>query len=87
MCATCGCSNETAGHAHSDSAVIHAHEHGEGSSHGHDHGRTVRLERDVLARNATLAEKNRVWFRERAILALNVVSSPGAGKTTLPLTG
>jgi hydrogenase nickel incorporation protein HypB len=43
----------------------------------------VLLERDVLAKNATLAARNRTWFAGREILALNLVSGPGAGKTTL----
>jgi hydrogenase nickel incorporation protein HypB len=81
-------------HAHS-----HDHERNHGHGHVHDHlhhqqdvrhhkdhhGReaTVLLERDVLAKNATLAARNRAWFAGREILALNLVSGPGAGKTTL----
>ena len=37
----------------------------------------------MLAKNDLIAEHNRQWLAERAILALNVTSSPGAGKTTL----
>ena len=37
----------------------------------------------MLAKNDLIAEQNRQWLAERAILALNVTSSPGAGKTTL----
>jgi hydrogenase nickel incorporation protein HypB len=72
MCATCGCSGDRASHGH---------DHGRG--HDHAHGVTVRLEEGILAKNAAYAEKNRAWFRERSILALNLVSSPGSGKTTL----
>lgn len=66
----------------------HDHAHDHDHSHSHDsvhHGRatTVLLERDVLAKNAALAARNRAWFGGREILALNLVSSPGAGKTTL----
>jgi hydrogenase nickel incorporation protein HypB len=43
----------------------------------------IRLEREVLAKNRSLAERNRGWFRGRGVLALNFVSSPGSGKTTL----
>jgi hydrogenase nickel incorporation protein HypB len=71
MCATCGCSNG------------HTHEHEHSPSHDHSHGTTLRLEEAVLGKNLKYAEKNRAWFRERDILALNVVASPGAGKTTL----
>jgi hydrogenase nickel incorporation protein HypB len=71
----------------------HAHDHDHGHSHGpaHDHapprtghaGVTVALEREILAKNNLLAERNRGWLEGREILALNLVSSPGAGKTTL----
>jgi hydrogenase nickel incorporation protein HypB len=76
----------------------HAHDHGQSHSHGHDHahddahhhhghapadGALVELETRILAKNDALAEKNRAWFRSREILALNLVSSPGAGKTSL----
>ena len=44
---------------------------------------TIELERQILARNDRLAERNRGWFAGRNILALNLVSSPGSGKTTL----
>ncbi|MFM0213466.1 hydrogenase nickel incorporation protein HypB [Paraburkholderia sediminicola] len=41
------------------------------------------MERDILAKNQLLAERNRGWLAGRSILALNLMSSPGAGKTTL----
>ncbi len=41
------------------------------------------VERDLLARNDALAERNRGWFEAKGITALNLVSSPGSGKTTL----
>ncbi|HZV01723.1 MAG TPA: hydrogenase nickel incorporation protein HypB [Planctomycetota bacterium] len=43
----------------------------------------IPLERRVLGKNDELAAKNRAWLEERAILAVNVLSSPGSGKTTL----
>ena len=36
-----------------------------------------------MAKNDAMAEKNRAWFKGREILALNLVSSPRAGNTTL----
>lgn len=77
------------GHGHG-----HAHQHGPGHDHAHDEfgdygraaaneARRIVLERDVLAKNDTLAQQNRAWLAEREILALNLMSSPGAGKTTL----
>ncbi len=43
----------------------------------------LHLEENLLAYNAQLALKNRNWFAEQRILALNLVSSPGSGKTAL----
>lgn len=43
----------------------------------------MRVETDVLAKNDRIARDNRAWFHSRSILALNLVSSPGAGKTSL----
>ncbi|WP_369792786.1 hydrogenase nickel incorporation protein HypB [Thiomonas sp. FB-Cd] len=41
------------------------------------------MERDILAKNDSYAAVNRSWLAERGILALNLVSSPGSGKTTV----
>jgi hydrogenase nickel incorporation protein HypB len=61
----------------------HAHEHGGGvHEHGHGH-QTVTLNQPVLAANDRLAERNRGYFQALGLLVLNVVSSPGSGKTTL----
>lgn len=43
----------------------------------------ITLEQDVLLKNNLLAERNRGYFLAKEILALNLVSSPGAGKTSL----
>ncbi len=48
-----------------------------------EESRIIRIEQDVLGRNATLAARNRARFSEGGVLALNMVSSPGSGKTTL----
>jgi len=57
-----------------------AHHH---DSHASAEDALVELETRILAKNDALAEKNRAWFQGREILALNLVSSPGAGKTSL----
>lgn len=72
MCATCGCSGDH--HPHSHAAV-----HGVRAWPAI----TLDLETRVLAKNDDRAAHNRVWLAERGILALNLVSSPGAGKTSL----
>jgi len=43
----------------------------------------ITIERKVLEKNEQLAQRNRELFRQRGIMALNFVSSPGAGKTTI----
>ncbi len=80
-------------HAHGDAHEV-AHAHGDGHLHygtgaagasapGMTQARMVQVERDILAKNDGLAQRNRAWLAERGIFALNLVSSPGAGKTTL----
>lgn len=43
----------------------------------------VQVIKNVLEANALIAEKNREVFRKAGVLALNFISSPGSGKTTL----
>lgn len=85
MCKDCGC--EEAGkrhatHRHAD-GTVHTHSH---EAADHDHGvatRTVTVEQRVLAHNDELAAQNRAWLKARGIVALNLISSPGTGKTLL----
>ncbi|MDD4881476.1 MAG: hydrogenase nickel incorporation protein HypB [Gallionellaceae bacterium] len=76
------------GHSHPD-AGGHGHDlhYGLGPAHAHAPGlsqeRMVRIEQDILGKNDGIAAANRRWLAERAIFALNLVSSPGSGKTTL----
>ncbi|HUW50977.1 MAG TPA: hydrogenase nickel incorporation protein HypB [Sulfuricella sp.] len=91
MCTTCGCGGgevkiEGEAHAHPH-AYIHAHGHEYDSLvQGHTHApasRLVQVEQDILARNNQFAEANRRRFAEHGVFALNLVSSPGSGKTSL----
>jgi hydrogenase nickel incorporation protein HypB len=89
MCKECGCGlgggRKTIEHTHGD------HDHGHGHHHDHDHAghdhdgshRTIALARSLMEKNDRLADRNRHLFRARKLLVLNVVSSPGSGKTTL----
>lgn len=43
----------------------------------------MELEKDILHKNNLLAERNRGYFEAKNILALNLLSSPGSGKTSL----
>ncbi len=64
----------------------HHHEAGHDHEHHHHHekkSRTIALEQDVLQKNNLLAQRNRGYFEARNIFALNFLSSPGSGKTSL----
>ncbi|MCF8367966.1 MAG: hydrogenase nickel incorporation protein HypB [Bacteroidales bacterium] len=72
-------------HSH-DHSHNHDHDHNHhhrNHSHSHDHGREIIVEQDILGKNNLLAERNRGFFEAKNILALNLVSSPGSGKTSL----
>ena len=69
-------------HSHLDHSV-HYNEQGRETGMPSSPSRVLRLEQDVLAKNALIAAHNRGWFKAREVLALNLMSSPGAGKTTL----
>lgn len=79
MCATCGCSDDPQTRIIDMQTGATRSLNGDGNRHGH----TVRLEREILSRNDDIARHNRDWLRSRGVLALNLVSSPGAGKTSL----
>lgn len=82
MCTDCGCA--TPEHQHQHHEHQHQHQHPETEQHSHDHRpRTIRVEEDLLARNNRLAADNRALFDRHQLLVLNLVSSPGSGKTSL----
>jgi len=83
------------GHDHHHGKGEH-HGHGphhEGKHHHHHHGEQPRgdgqtskkvvIETDILAKNNRMAQGNRALFREKGLFVLNLVSSPGSGKTTI----
>jgi len=75
-------------HGHDHEHPHHAHLHfGEGPARAHAPGlsqsRMLRIERDILAHNDAFAAGNRARFEALGALALNLVSSPGSGKTTV----
>jgi len=43
----------------------------------------VQIEQDILGKNNQYADANRLWLNGHGVLALNLVSSPGSGKTML----
>lgn len=72
-------------HNHSHSHDYHHHDHSHAHHHHAHHSHEldiVELEKDILHKNQLGAERNRGFFSALNILALNLVSSPGSGKTT-----
>jgi hydrogenase maturation protein HypF len=99
MCTVCGCATLSAPsdaihfHDHAD-AHDARHDHGSGTIHfgkgpagvavaGLSQERTIRIERDILAKNASYAAANRTRLSAAGVFARNFVSSPGSGKTSL----
>jgi hydrogenase nickel incorporation protein HypB len=83
-------------HTHDGNTHSHSHDHEHHDHHHHDdhknhvhhdhsynHGRVLQVEQDVLQKNNLMAERNRGYFNGRKVLALNLVSSPGSGKTSI----
>jgi hydrogenase nickel incorporation protein HypB len=92
MCETCGCGEGAVTTITDLSAPPrHTHEHGDGHEHSHDRahghsadgGHTVVLEERLLAKNDEIAHRNRQRLTELGGAAVNVMGSPGAGKTAL----
>jgi len=82
------------GHAHAHDHP-HDHEHPHSHTHGHSESgldqalptgsgvrRTLEVRRAILDQNDRRAERNRGFFKAKGLLVLNVLSSPGSGKTT-----
>ncbi len=93
MCLTCGCGGDDVrvfvpraqadGHGHD-----HPHEHPQEHRHEHPHEHreqheTLVLEERLLAKNDHLAGHVRALLAERRITSVNLMSSPGSGKTSL----
>jgi hydrogenase nickel incorporation protein HypB len=90
MCGTCGCGDDQVsirkpGEANEHNHIYSHHhgEHGHSHSHDHSHSNEIELEINVLNKNNLLAERNRGYFEAKGITTLNLVSSPGSGKTSL----
>lgn len=94
MCTDCGCSEvgsiaidgvkmleATDPYVHSHGDYSHSHSHHAHDSHEHTH--VIPVHQGILAKNDRIAARNRDFFRDRGILALNLLSSPGAGKTAI----
>jgi hydrogenase nickel incorporation protein HypB len=76
MCGTCGCGLP-------DPANIRKPGEGLLYKHDHEHSREISVELDIMHKNNLLAERNRGYFEAKNINAINMVSSPGSGKTSI----
>lgn len=45
--------------------------------------KVITIEKDILSENNAIAQNNRSFFQSRNIACINLVSSPGSGKTSL----
>lgn len=75
-------------HEHEHDGHTHSHKHEQDHEHEHyhhdqTHKRTIELQTDILQKNNLLAERNRGYFEAKNIFSVNLVSSPGSGKTSL----
>tara|TARA_R110001592_G_scaffold208897_1_gene459974 strand:+ start:3691 stop:4527 length:837 start_codon:yes stop_codon:yes gene_type:complete len=72
-------------HEHHHDHDHHHHDHSHSHDYGHHHhGKTViDLEKDILSQNNIDAARNRGYFDAKNIFTLNLVSSPGSGKTSI----
>ncbi|UVO30643.1 hydrogenase nickel incorporation protein HypB [Bradyrhizobium arachidis] len=71
-------------HVHDDAGLLDCSAKAAGQQiAGMSSDRIIQVERDILGKNDRLAAENRARFRADDVLAFNLVSSPGAGKTSL----
>jgi len=83
-------SHEHHDHHHTHDSHVHEHSHHEHShSHTHDHLTTavkktvIEVEQDILQHNDLMASRNRGYFDAKDLFVINLVSSPGSGKTSI----
>ena len=82
MCKDCGCA-VTNGEVHIHTHDRHHHHHHHHESRGEGEQRTVDINQAILSKNDRFAERNRGYFLAKNLLVLNILSSPGSGKTAL----
>jgi len=92
MCDTCGCGQSDSSYTilrpgeeiyhQKENDSFHNHYHSHDDENGHPSHKIV-IKQDILQKNNLIAERNRGYFEAKNILTLNLVSSPGSGKTCL----
>ena len=81
-------------HRHDD-GTVHSHDNSDHGEHGHEHhdhgdhsgyqtgSQRIDVLESIFAENDIRADYNRKAFESNGIRALNLMSSPGSGKTTV----
>ena len=76
-------------HTHQHSHHEHNHDHDHSHSHSHDHSHVhvkktvIEVQQDILQHNDLMASRNRGFFEAKDLYVINLVSSPGSGKTSI----
>ncbi|MDQ1268438.1 MAG: hydrogenase nickel incorporation protein HypB [Campylobacterota bacterium] len=88
MCKDCGCSIVEHSHSHDESHSHKHHHHEHSHEHLHDNPqlndpKTISIITKILDKNDQEAEHNREHFDSHGVLCINLMSSPGSGKTAL----
>lgn len=81
MCKDCGCSMTEHHHDHS-----HDHHHAHETLHHNpqlNDPKTISVITKILDKNDQEAGHNRIHFEDHGVLAINLMSSPGSGKTAM----
>lgn len=80
MCGICGCSDKPEEQVHERSA----HAPGERAARLQlRSSSTLKIEQSLMNKNQRFAEQNRSFLASRSCVAINLMGSPGAGKTAL----
>lgn len=82
MCTNCGCKEIDSVVLHSETDVHH-HDHNHNHHHHASPTHHVKVRERLMSKNDRLALQNREIFQSHSLLVLNVLSSPGSGKTAL----
>ena len=72
-------------HDHGHHHDHHGHHHDHDHHHDHHDSRktVIEVQQNILQQNDLMAARNRGYFDAKNIYALNLVSSPGSGKTSI----
>jgi len=90
MCTDCGCSitDSVVAHSHGKEEQGHSHDHHKAHETLHHNPqlndkKTIEIITKILDKNDHEAGHNRSHFDSHGVLAINLMSSPGSGKTAL----